>query len=172
MGAQSVSCCSTYGQVPTSFSYDNVQCAGTETTLNACPHLNTHDCGSREGAGVVCRTATSTTATGKILLKNESNHQSVKVGLILLSLNFNFFYQFNPPFFKGNITCSVHECGLIMFCLKTVALVGGTTSSAGVLYASNPVNGIYGPVCDDYFTQPAVSIFKYDLFSAIKLRLT
>ena len=53
-GAISSTCCSPYGQVPTSFSYDEVLCAGTEATLNSCPHQNTHDCGSYEGAGVVC----------------------------------------------------------------------------------------------------------------------
>ena len=53
-GATSVKCCSFYGAVPVTFSYDEVGCVGTETTLDACPHLNTHDCGANEGAGVVC----------------------------------------------------------------------------------------------------------------------
>jgi len=40
--------------VPTNFSYDNVQCTGTEATLDACPHVNTHDCFANEGVWVVC----------------------------------------------------------------------------------------------------------------------
>jgi len=55
-GALSAQCCSTYGLVPTSFSYDDVGCVGTETTLDACPHLNVHNCGTGEGAGVICNT--------------------------------------------------------------------------------------------------------------------
>lgn len=53
-GASSVTCCSPYGAVPTSFSYDEVGCLGTESTLDACPHQNTHDCGAGEGVGLVC----------------------------------------------------------------------------------------------------------------------
>jgi len=56
-GATSVRCCSPYGAVPVNFSYDDVKCLGTETSLNACPHLNTHDCGSGEGLWIVCATA-------------------------------------------------------------------------------------------------------------------
>jgi hypothetical protein len=57
LGATSVQCCSAYGFVPTNFSYDEVGCSGTESTLDSCPHLNAHDCGTTEGAGVVCRTS-------------------------------------------------------------------------------------------------------------------
>ena len=53
-GASSVKCCSSSGPVPTNFSYDNVQCKGTETSLNNCPHLNTHDCGASEGLWISC----------------------------------------------------------------------------------------------------------------------
>jgi len=52
--ASSFTVCSRYGQVPTSFSYDDVACVGTELTLDSCRHLNTHNCGPHEGAGVVC----------------------------------------------------------------------------------------------------------------------
>ena len=58
-GATSAPCCSPYGLVPTTFSYDDVQCAGTEATLDSCSHLNTHNCVSTEGAGVVCNTGTT-----------------------------------------------------------------------------------------------------------------
>ena len=53
-GALSVLCCSKYGQVPSTFSYDEVKCNGTEMTLDSCVHANTHNCGPQEGAGVVC----------------------------------------------------------------------------------------------------------------------
>jgi len=55
-GATSVACCSPRGPVPTNFSYDNVQCAGTEATLDACPHANLHDCFPSEGVWIVCNT--------------------------------------------------------------------------------------------------------------------
>jgi len=41
-------------QVPNSFSYDNVECMGTENTLDECPHLNSDDCGESEGVRVAC----------------------------------------------------------------------------------------------------------------------
>ena len=39
---------------------DNVNCAGTETTLASCPHLpfGTHNCGHIEDAGVRCQPIT------------------------------------------------------------------------------------------------------------------
>jgi hypothetical protein len=42
--------------------------------------------------------------------------------------------------------------------ITVVALVGGTGSFEGVLYATNPATGIYGPVCDDSFTLAAVNL--------------
>ena len=33
---------------------DNVQCSGTEHSLVSCDHLTVDNCGSHEGAGVVC----------------------------------------------------------------------------------------------------------------------
>ena len=56
-GAGSIACCSSKGAVPTNFSYDDVKCLGTEATLDACPHLNTHDCYANEGVWVVCKIA-------------------------------------------------------------------------------------------------------------------
>ncbi len=50
---------STYGPVPSVFAFDNVNCTGTETSLNDCPHANVDDCTSFEGAGVVCNTETA-----------------------------------------------------------------------------------------------------------------
>ena len=43
-----------FGRVPDSFALDNVQCVGTERTLQDCPHLTRDDCSGYEGAGVVC----------------------------------------------------------------------------------------------------------------------
>ncbi len=40
-----------------------------------------------------------------------------------------------------------------------VALVGGTGPFEGVLYATNPTTGTYGPVCDDYFTLKSVILY-------------
>ena len=36
---------------------DNVACTGNETSLFDCSYNPTHDCGSHEGAGVVCSTS-------------------------------------------------------------------------------------------------------------------
>jgi Scavenger receptor cysteine-rich domain len=47
---------SLYGKVAENvFSYDEVNCAGGETTLDDCKHQNTHDCKLNEGAGVICK---------------------------------------------------------------------------------------------------------------------
>ena len=59
-GAISAPCCSSYGQVPSGFSYDEVQCLGSEVTLDSCLHANNHDCGPFEGAGIVCNPETGT----------------------------------------------------------------------------------------------------------------
>jgi len=46
-----------FGRVPTDFVMDNIRCEGTEDKLHDCQHLDTHNCGSHEGAGVVCSVA-------------------------------------------------------------------------------------------------------------------
>ncbi len=46
---------SKFGAVQNDFSYDNVNCIGTETSLHNCPHSNSHNCNGGEGAGVVCQ---------------------------------------------------------------------------------------------------------------------
>ena len=43
-----------FGSVSSQFSYDEVECVGTEKTLDECRHDNNHNCGSSEGAGVIC----------------------------------------------------------------------------------------------------------------------
>ena len=45
---------STYGAVPDDFIMDNVNCDGSEKTLFDCSYLPTDNCGTTEGAGVVC----------------------------------------------------------------------------------------------------------------------
>ena len=45
---------SEFGPVSSTFGMDNVQCTGNETSLLDCPHLTVDDCGSYEGAGVIC----------------------------------------------------------------------------------------------------------------------
>jgi|FrelakmetLWP11LW_1041352.scaffolds.fasta_scaffold165439_1 hypothetical protein len=52
--------------------------------------------------------------------------------------------------------------------ISVVALVGGTGSFEGVLYATNPATGTYGPVCDDSFTLAAVSL-DWDIMGSIIL---
>ena len=50
---------STYGSVPTNFIMDDVNCAGTEGTLEDCSYNPIDNCGSSEGAGVICRSTTT-----------------------------------------------------------------------------------------------------------------
>ena len=45
---------SKYGHVPRIMSLDNVNCTGSEESLFKCQHKNEDDCGSVEGAGVIC----------------------------------------------------------------------------------------------------------------------
>jgi hypothetical protein len=63
LGAESVQTDSYYGEVLEDFSYDEVQCSGSETELNECPHDNQNDCKSFEGAGVVCRSESKPNGT-------------------------------------------------------------------------------------------------------------
>ncbi len=43
-----------YGYVDNDFSYDDISCAGDESTLDSCQHNNLENCYPNEGAGVVC----------------------------------------------------------------------------------------------------------------------
>ena len=45
---------SQFGPVGINFAMDDVQCVGSESSLDDCPHKKQHKCGSHEGAGVVC----------------------------------------------------------------------------------------------------------------------
>ncbi len=52
--------------MPGDFSYDDVECLGSESTLDECSHGDTENCQPEEGAGVRCTTGTTgapTTAT-------------------------------------------------------------------------------------------------------------
>jgi Scavenger receptor cysteine-rich domain len=46
---------SKFGGVPIHFSYDEVKCTGTETSLHNCTHNDSHNCSGGEGAGVICQ---------------------------------------------------------------------------------------------------------------------
>merc|ERR1711962_1547749 len=54
---------SAYGSVPDTFIMDNVACTGNEETLWDCTHVTIDDCGSHEGAGVICGSSSTTTNT-------------------------------------------------------------------------------------------------------------
>ena len=43
-----------FGYVNSTFKMDDVQCTGNETSFLDCPHLTVDNCGSHEGAGVIC----------------------------------------------------------------------------------------------------------------------
>ena len=43
-----------YGSVLADFIMDNVECTGSESNILQCTHLTNHNCGSSEGAGVIC----------------------------------------------------------------------------------------------------------------------
>ena len=46
---------STYGSVVDNFIMDDVNCDGTEDSLEDCSYSPTDNCGTSEGAGVICR---------------------------------------------------------------------------------------------------------------------
>ena len=64
-GAISFQTDSYYGQVSDDFSYDEVQCLGSEVELDECAHDDQNDCKNMEGAGVVC--APENKIFGKVL---------------------------------------------------------------------------------------------------------
>ena len=45
---------SEFGDVPNDFIIDNVNCGGRENALLSCKYSKHHNCGVKEGAGVVC----------------------------------------------------------------------------------------------------------------------
>ena len=47
-------CCSRFGSVSSNFAMDDVRCTGNEASLYHCPYITNHNCGSHEGAGVIC----------------------------------------------------------------------------------------------------------------------
>ena len=47
-------CVFRYGDVPNDFGMDDLNCTGKELNIRKCPHHKCDDCGSKEGAGVVC----------------------------------------------------------------------------------------------------------------------
>jgi hypothetical protein len=89
-----VSCCSNYGRVPTSFSYDNVKCNGTETSLDNCKHLNVHDCDATEGAGVVCKTNDANTVGEAGTKKLEQGSQTCAPRTLLTNIDLSHLRKF------------------------------------------------------------------------------
>ena len=45
---------SKFGKVSNIFAIDDVQCDGSESHIRLCPHTSRENCGSTEGAGVIC----------------------------------------------------------------------------------------------------------------------
>ena len=43
-----------FGSVPADFAMDDLNCIGSETSIFECAHNIVDDCGSSEGAGVIC----------------------------------------------------------------------------------------------------------------------
>ena len=62
----------------------------------------------------------------------------------------NFFMPHQS--FKNGLFCPQH------FVIAVLELVGGCDDSEGNLFAYNPVTNFYGPVCDDGWDPPSVSI--------------
>ena len=60
---------SEFGSVSSDFAMDNVNCDGEETTLLDCEYDTEDDCGSHEGAGVVCATDSVVTHSNNIWLE-------------------------------------------------------------------------------------------------------
>jgi len=56
-------CRSHWGEVPSTFSMDNVQCHGQESHIQDCQYNRSDDCGSWEGAGVYCSQYAQTTTS-------------------------------------------------------------------------------------------------------------
>ena len=54
-GAERFLTSSSFGTVSKNFAYDEVECLGTEASLQDCPHSDTEDCNPQDGAGVVCK---------------------------------------------------------------------------------------------------------------------
>ena len=66
---------SLFGSVSTDFIYDDVQCHGNEEHIWDCPHSPSHNCGSGEGAGVICFNGQLSNSRLKIpLSNNEQNY--------------------------------------------------------------------------------------------------
>jgi hypothetical protein len=43
-----------YGNVPEDFSFDNLNCTGSESSLSNCKYILNEDCRGGEGAGLRC----------------------------------------------------------------------------------------------------------------------
>ena len=57
IGALSATSNSHFGYVSSTFSYGDVFCTGSETSLDDCRHNDYDNCDQYEGAGVICNTS-------------------------------------------------------------------------------------------------------------------
>ena len=111
---------------------DNVNCAGTETRLIDCPAnaLGTHNCVHGEDAGVTCQP-------------------------IELSVYNLWPLHCLDKFFFSLLVSSILD--IFADCTaNSIRLVDGITNMTGRLEICH--NGIWGTVCDDFFTQPSANV--------------
>ena len=113
IGAMAVSS-STFGSVSTNFIMDDVQCDGTEETLEDCSYNPRHNCGSSEGAGVICKTeayfqtttTTTTTTTTSIttttITTSTTSSTTASTSAIHNSITL-FGGQFSSLYAEGNV---------------------------------------------------------------------
>merc|ERR1712055_31754 len=73
-----------FGPVSTDFAMDDVQCTGNEDYIWRCPHETEHNCGSSEGAGVICSNEppVETTTEGASDEGSGSGHTYAVIGLV------------------------------------------------------------------------------------------
>merc|ERR1712212_528709 len=73
-----------FGPVSTDFVMDDVQCTGNEEYIWRCPHETEHNCGSSEGAGVICSNEppVETTTLGASDEGSGSGHAYAVIGLV------------------------------------------------------------------------------------------
>merc|ERR1719370_599280 len=73
-----------FGPVSTDFVMDDVQCTGNEEYIWRCPHETEHNCGSSEGAGVICSNEppVETTTLGASDEGSGSGHDYEVIGLV------------------------------------------------------------------------------------------
>ena len=141
------------------FAMDEVGCNGSESILKDCNHLTTHDCGSREGAGVRCFNLLQTTASlelrggtggneGNVFVRNSAGYfgpvcddywDDGNARVVCRQLGFNYstatvrsyFGQTSGVFAMDNVRCSGNE-NSIQDCPYELQDNCGPSEAAGV----------------------------------------